>query len=354
MRRRNRPPIGAHPYFVPALALWGAALGGLTIMVLPASFIDQATAVAALGALGEFARLFFAGLAAALGAATGYFVASKWQQRRASRSHAMMNHAADHFRPIDPAAELGSESLDTPIAEDSDDAEERNDAEESDDTKDGDGTSAEEASEEIEASSEDTLELGAEMEAAAQVAPEPASTPADPLADETADTPREPAGRMPLRRRRNRGKQVELVQALSEHRARQTALKKDQLDLGEFTQLAEKNRTSRAKPAPTAIDKLRAVPPQDLSLVQMVERLAVALQERQEAARNRPPAEQTSERDAALAEALKALAVFTENGLAANDEVADLDREASAGTDTRTERDLRDALSKLQTMRGAA
>lgn len=354
MRRRKRPPIAAHPMFVPALTLWGAALAGLTVMVLPAATINQITSAAALGVLGTLARYFFAAIAAALGAAISHHIATKWRARSPGRSNELVDHAAEQIRPIDPTSELGSESLDTPIDETPEPAEDKVEDE-----------PVEEAAPDLDTTEDaDTFELSAEYEAGdeepmpAAEEPAPTSEAVDPLANESCEPAEEEpdlASRLPLRRRRNRGKQLELVQALSEHRARQTALNQDHLDLSEFTRLAEKDRTPRTAPAPTAVDKLRAVPPKDLSLVQMVERLAVALHERQEAARKRPAAEQSTERDAALAEALKALAVFTERGLAANDKASTPDDQPAATiTEDGTERELREALGKLQTMRGAA
>ncbi len=360
MRRRNRLPIAAHPFFVPALTVWGASLSGLIVMVLPASIINQITTASALGVLDGFARYFFAGLAAALGGAFGFFAATKWRDRLPGRSEALIDRAADHVRPIDPASELGSESLDAPIDEEPVETEQV----EQEPVAEDEPVIDEPENTEI----EETLELGADLEATPEPAPEPVEGPAeepaqvDPLANEHLEPAREaaetetpePASRLPLRRRRNRGKQLELVQALSDHRARQTALNKDHLDLSEFTQLAEKSRAASPPRKPTAVETLRAVPPQDLSLVQMVERLAVALHERQEVARNRPPAEQATERDAALAEALKALSVFTEKGLAANDKAATLAESQAGESEDGTERELREALGKLQTMRGAA
>ncbi len=348
-RRRKRKPIALHPLFVPALALWGALFAGLAVMVLPAEMINQITTASALGALGGFARYFFAAIAGLIGAGCGYFVATKWRGMLPGRSEAMMEHAAEHVRPIDPASELGSESLDTPIEEDTLELEEASEIvdEPADDEPDA-------------AETVDTLELGEEFEADVPAQPD------DPLEneafahsedeDDVQEEPEpetEPASLLPIRRRRNRGKPVELVQALGDHRARQAAMNKDMLDLGEFSLLAEKNRKAQTgrlplSPAqgPAAIDKLRAVPPQDLSLVQMVERLAVALRERQEAARKVPQSEQSAERDAALVEALKALSLFTEQGLA--------EPVRASNAEDGTERELRDALSKLQTMRGAA
>lgn len=354
-RRRKRKPIALHPFFVPTLALWGALFAGLAVIVLPAEMINQITTASALGALGGYARYFFAAIAGLIGAGCGYFVATKWRGMLPGRSEAMMEHAAEHVRPIDPSSELGSESLDTPIEDDTLELEEASEiadlpAEEAADT------------EPESAETTDMLELGEEFEADAPPQVE------DPLQNEAfADAEDEgeaqeeveqeeeaqPASLLPIRRRRNRGKPVELVQALGDHRARQAAKNKDMLDLGEFSLLAEKNRKAQTgrlplSPAqgPAAIDKLRAVPPQDLSLVQMVERLAIALRERQEAARNAPQTEQASERDAALAEALKALSLFTEKGL--------VEPVRASHAEDGTERELRDALSKLQTMQGAA
>ncbi len=67
---------------------------------------------------------------------------------------------------------------------------------------------------------------------------------------------------------------------------------------------------------PAAVAKLRAVPPAELSLCQMVERFAAALQEYQ-IAQDHEPAEQSREqREAVLGEALKALDTITRKGMA--------------------------------------
>jgi hypothetical protein len=86
--------------------------------------------------------------------------------------------------------------------------------------------------------------------------------------------------------------------------------------------------------SPSAIERLRAVPPSELSLVQMVERFAAALHEHQST-----PAGSTclAARDAALAEALKALAL--------------LSRDSEAQTQSEP---VRAALGRLQELRGAA
>jgi hypothetical protein len=93
-------------------------------------------------------------------------------------------------------------------------------------------------------------------------------------------------------------------------------------------------RAQPRPPIPSAIERLRAVPPSELSLVQMVERFAAALHEHQST-----PAGSTglAARDAALAEALKALAM--------------LSRDSEAQTQSEM---VRAALGRLQELRGAA
>jgi hypothetical protein len=71
------------------------------------------------------------------------------------------------------------------------------------------------------------------------------------------------------------------------------------------------------KPAvPAAIAKLRAVPPAELSLCEMVERFAAALQEYHTAQEHAPEEQDREQREAVLNEALKALATVTHRGLA--------------------------------------
>ncbi len=381
-RRRRSRPIAEHPYFVPSLMLWGAALAGLSVMVLPASLINQVTTIAALGALGEFARLFYAVLAAGFGAGCGFFAATKWRDSLPVRSQAMMNRRAGDLRPIDPAQDLGSESLDAPLDEEStsevvtveeDEVEEHEedildltveceaeaDEIQSEDSDVFDLTSICEAEADASCSDDDVLVLGADCEAN----PEPDQEPApategetepepiarDPLKDEHCEPAPEhvePASLLSIPRRRNRGETVELVQALGNHRARHAARHKDQLGPRGATQSPCKEQAEFTH-TPTAVEKLRAVPPHELSLVQLVERLAVALHERRDLARNRPQSEQATERDVALADALKALAIFT-----AQDVKAPIKAETPAENDTESE--LREALSKLQTLQGAA
>lgn len=98
----------------------------------------------------------------------------------------------------------------------------------------------------------------------------------------------------------------------------------------------------------TALETLRATPTDDLSLVQMVERFAAALQDHQDHERSRLEAG-SAVRETALAEALKALALFTDKGFDRGD-AARLDD----GQINQTESELRGALARLQQLRGAA
>ncbi|NQZ48402.1 MAG: hypothetical protein HRT63_12870, partial [Erythrobacter sp.] len=127
--------------------------------------------------------------------------------------------------------------------------------------------------------------------------------------------------------------------------------------------------------SPSALEKLRQIPTSELSLVQMVERFAGALHDHQNSARVRGDFAQNG-RDAALAEALKALTLFTESGFdpaghdigrgaaghaaGASSHAAGTSGHAAGasglpeGAIDHTERELRQALAKLQSLRGAA
>ncbi|MEM7666785.1 MAG: hypothetical protein AAF250_13090 [Pseudomonadota bacterium] len=365
-RRRKRPSIAAQPLFVPLMTAWGAALAGLSIAVLPDQAISHMTSISALGVLGGFARLFFVALTAALGGATLYLIATQWRSSLPGNPSELLSKAAQHVQPIDPVADLGSESLDAPIEEEMVAA---------NDAADIEPEVCDIAEERVETAEDDTLELS--LDAICEAEPEPeAETPEDhephlkPAEPETAPAPPRAKGRKGTKR-------TELVHALTDHMARMAAearstgaeipqtanaLHGDDLDLGTFEQLPPERPMPRAVPATphtrpvgSAADKLRSVPPHELSLVQMVERLAVALHEHREAARSKPQSNHEAKRDVALAEALKALSMFTQQGFNAETPVpaSGVAEQAPVAEDT-TQAELRDALGKLQTLRGAA
>lgn len=108
---------------------------------------------------------------------------------------------------------------------------------------------------------------------------------------------------------------------------------------------------NNSKPA-SGLEKLRQTPASELSLVEMVERLAAALHDRQAEERVAIATGQVT-REAALAEALKALSLFTQAGF-------DQGTRQATGEHTsdhqihQTQDSLRSALARLQTLRGAA
>jgi hypothetical protein len=280
--RPSRPALRAHRLFVPILAVWGVLLGGLVTLVLPVEAVLGAAATIGLGALDELSRYLVAAMAALLtGGAMlvlGKVLASKPKVRKDTPSIAAM--AVRHVRTIDPASELGSASLDAPVE-------------------------------------------NMPFAAAAPVA-EPA-----PAVVAEAPTAMAPA---PV-----------------------------ELDLADFAALPGRNAVWVVAPAaaaaepepapepvlraaapppvsPSAIARLRAVPPSELSLLQMVERFAAALHEHQSApVGSSDPRAGMAGRDAALAEALKALAT--------------LSRDSEAQTQSEP---VRAALGRLQELRGAA
>jgi hypothetical protein len=146
-----------------------------------------------------------------------------------------------------------------------------------------------------------------------------------------------------------------------------------ELDLAQFAKLPGRNGVWVEEAAPqqtgarqqTALEKLRQVPPQKLSLIQMVERFAAALHEHQQGGRaslaknashdpSPHPSNGQAQRDAALAEALKALTLFTQGGFDQDgfDKGGPESQSPNQVSDTTNE--LRVALAKLQNLRGAA
>lgn len=282
--RPQRPPLPAHRLFAPLLGVWGAALGGLTTLVLPQPVLFSAAVALGLGALGGLAPFALAAIAALiLGAAMlmlARLISRKTVRQADAPSLAAM--AIRRVRTIDPVSDLGSNSLDEPVA-------------------------------------------------------------SQPFASHTPQA--EPAPEAALH-------------DLPPPRA---------LDLGEFVALAGRNAVWVEEPAPggaeaatctsipdaapecdaapaplraessAAIERLRAVPPSELSMVQMVERFAAAMHEHQATALQNGQRADLAGRDAALAEALKALATLS----------------VGSGEDPHND-PLRASISRLQELRGAA
>ena len=381
-RRKSAAPknrfsaLAAHKAFVPIVTIWGAALFGLSMAVLPYSMIGRIGAASGGLIPGNLVGIVLPALAAMIGGALALIVStglrSAARSDRPGATDIYSAYNASRTRPIDPASELGSESLDAPIAEglyeDADDAEVA-DA----DIADADtGESAPASREptlgelakrgyEIEDPDEDkrdtdlafthTQYKDALIECCEGATCEAADTETD--TDANADTAE--ATKSPL---------------VAKPRRSDSESKPRALDLGEFAELKGRNavwveepvdQPAQVQPATvtaavdepagsepaTALEKLRRKSTEELSLVEMVERFAGALHEHQQSERGRT-AQGGPGRDVALAEALKALTLFTEGGFDTGS------RDAQIGQLSQTERDLRDALAKLQTLRGAA
>ncbi len=401
--------IVGHAVFIPAIAIWGALLAGLCVMMVSGVTIARLAISAGIGSVPQFA---FALTAAVIGGAIAFVAAHviRAVMLGSSDNDAVAAMAAGRVRPIDPGTELGSDSLDAPISEMpfAQGWEEQADAD--DDTSDEQpfelDSSAELGEDEIssdawldapELADEDTdPDDGAPDLPACRVAaagpfdPTPAErahqsdglhSPDMPSADSTpADRPRAlELGEFAALSGRNG---VWVTDADVAHDAAEDAEAEPQLlrrkpqTLGnpqpeaelevepeaaiQITQEADLTAQpfvrAHANDARTAIEKLRGVPPQELSLVQMVERFAAALHENQDTARKLAMRGATNSsappRDAALAQALKALALFTERGFDA-DNTGEISGQP-VDMVGETERELRNALSKLQNLRGAA
>lgn len=352
---RAKPSIATHRAFLPILTLWGAALFGLSVMVMAAFLVDRVNAVANLPFSGMAARLAVAGFAALLGGALSFVVGgavrSAATRNDTSRPLASAIHSRK-LRLIDPANELGSDSLDAPIVE--------------------------------------MPFGGASTEAKAKAEAESDEAEFEPISQpDTTDAERKPTlGELSQRGYRNEEplRITSDVKGESDglaftHKHFQSALIEscegatceaspapedddkspisDEVGSPDASE-PEAPETSVApaiprrpapRPVPTlpsALEKLRQTPTEQLSLVEMVERFAGALHEHQKSERG----SKTLGADAALVEALKALTLFTEAGFDA--------RTPEEGTSVaghqlgETERELRNALAKLQSLRGAA
>ncbi|MFU7526932.1 hypothetical protein [Qipengyuania sp. ASV99] len=380
-RSKSAPrSIAAHGSFVPMLTIWGAALLGLAIIVLPDSAIVRMSMVSGLVSLGGSAKFVFAGIAAALGGGLAFVIANALRDRaRGNEAQVSVVGAVSsrRVRPIDPVTDLGSDSLDAPIETMPFGVEDEEDAF---DPAAYTGNPAAIASARREPTLGELAKRGYEIEEPQDAAApettggftrrhfkdalietcegatcEAAAGVVDTAAGEYSSlsriSPKPKAGSAPLAER---------------PRA---------LDLSEFAELpgrnavwveeqgAEKASASPssirpAQPPATALEKLRQTPPEDLSLVQMVERFAAALHERQESERSGPSrrgSRHGTGGETVLAEALKALDLFTKGGFDLNSDDATDQTAAEDGPDElgQTERQLRDALVKLRSLRGA-
>ena len=340
-----------HPRLVTVLTLWGAALAGFSVLALSSVDIARISMFAGLGALGGLAKLVYAAIAAQVGA-TAAFVGAKlglWllgRMRHPARSGSAKSRrkpapalTSDAVRPINPALDLGSDSLDAPF--ESLPPSFRDDEIEPDDASDDIWPAlADRAVEQPVDEAEDVFELVA----------------ADSFDDETASEQEpdedaiEASGGVD-----HPGLDLAAFAAIMDEETRDFEARRAQ---------AQRDRVNRAKAghpagggrffaaramAPNGLAKLRETPPENLSLVELVERFAAALHDTQDKP-VRAIAAGNAGREKALAEALKALETLTRGHPGGTASGA----APSAPALTETERDLREALTRLQRVRGAA
>ncbi|WP_146107715.1 hypothetical protein [Porphyrobacter sp. HT-58-2] len=282
-------------------------LGGLVVLVLPPVMIETATRGTLIATIGLPVHLTIALLAAVVLGGGLFALASVVSSaaRRRAKSISIAELAGRRLRPIDPVRDLGTSSIDDPI-----------------DTIPF-ATPAWREAPEAEAA------VAAEPEPKAEVceAEVPAAAPRSLDLSEFAELPgrnavwvEEPAP---------------VAQDMPELEA----------ELPRDTDMAPPRPVARIKPAApplhpsaAALARLRAVPPSELSIVQMVERFAGALHEHRTAAPGKAlSAQDIAAREAALAEALRALAALS----------------SRSAPETEAE-PLQAAIARLQGMRGAA
>jgi hypothetical protein len=304
---RTRRPLTQHPLFAAVLGLWGAALGALVTLVLPRALVMAACHRIGLSRLGETAPFILAALAGLVLGGALFALGSGMARlaravRRRKATHPPIVSAVPQVRPIDPVNELGSARLDEPV-----------------ETMPFAGLKPTLAAE----------DARVDVPCPTGKSPPPPGKPdlaqADTLPGDSAvwpEGPEPPAGRAVAETVTEAAAQSESGKAAGAAPAACPAAPQQM----------------PSPPRQSAIERLRAVPVSELSLVQMVERFAAALHAHRFAAPGRAghPADQAA-RDAALAEALKALVTFNEAG------------QTSAQGEPR-----RAAPSRPQKMRGAA
>ncbi len=363
-KRTNRQPLASHKSFVPLVAGWGAAFAGLVIAVLPAGTIASITQTAQLTALGGFSRIVLAVLAALFGGLIALAIARAVRNAAAPLASEHDEFEEDHgeVRPIDPSAELGSESLDAPIEahevaevpSDEYDVEVEFALDDVVAASDQDGVNDDAWIEAAEIS-EEPLELGeigeilgaAELAGTGEVDAHLAVEPESEYEYERPLLATKPGKSAPPVLPHEEPQPEPAPEPVVEPESELEPEAETELEI-----VATPEPMAIPEDAPdflkgSAVKRLREMPTEDMSLMQMVERFATALHTHQ-AAHGKAA---QPRRDAALAEALRALSLFTDNQRDASS------GEASDGFTDRaqqTERELREALAKLQKLSGAA
>jgi hypothetical protein len=341
--------ITAHRGFIPLIAVWFAAFMGLAILVLPGAQIARITMAADVTFLGGFARLVLTAVAAIIGAVVGYLIAVAIQhvtthgvtvKPKADRA---IDDDSPAYEPQDkrtrllvPKLDLGSASLDEPV-------EERAPVAEPDEHSD-------------EAIYADFERPNQDDEAIDPTASRWDEEDFEPHHDWAIDKREDP---LTLTDEDDSWFDDAWVEQPGFQEPRDEGTPPSfEAPAPAFATAQKTGQTERPAPPPgflalskrmkeeTAIDRLRGKRPEELSLVQMVERFAAALHERQA----REPKHELDARDSALAEGLRALSLL------AGDRPADTDtgEVATEPSPRNAQRELRDALAKLRDLSGAA
>lgn len=288
-RRPSRMPLAAHRAFAPLLGMWGMLLGAGVVLVLPVALVEQLLALTLLGTWGNSGQLVLAGLAAALLGLPLFALAARRHMavRRELNGSSMVKRAVRQVTPINPERDLGSLRLDDPV--------------------------------DImpfttpawrDADLDDPLPAAAR---APQPEPEFEPEPREFDLSQFAELP----GRNAV--------WVEEAAAAPEPAARSVPVLELAAPVPPSASADPQSETPArrlhtaasppAAPGTAALARLRALPTSELSLAEMVERFAGALQEVREVSpvRSLAPAD-IAARDAALAEALKALEALSGKG----------------------------------------
>ncbi|MEL7198022.1 MAG: hypothetical protein AAGL10_06880 [Pseudomonadota bacterium] len=424
--------IASHPIFKPALMGWAALVIAVAIFVLPSDLIAQFAAMTGLSVLGDAARYVLALIGAVIGGGIGFGLAAliKSGQSAAttcvetehetapSDAFAQTEIDQEAVRPIDPASELGSESLDAPIEnaqfEEIDDQEvadveadpvgeqeltdepeppqgrRRNLAQLARDEAEASGLADENVASRVDDAAmvtepgEEALgsfETGDESNVSAPKVelPDPAeaqsaldaliSSSATPLKDGIEDTVIETGEESELpdapvsldldEFAALPGRNAVWVEEIAENSG------KDQ-EAAPSLEPIEETRAEDAIEAPLALPKreipsalaqLRATPIEELNMVQMIERLAAALEDRKEALASNPSRLSDPSGRQALADGLKALGAMADKARASD--VESISDPGSATDTSQSEvedenRPLYDSPEPLADLRGAA
>ena len=305
--KRARRSIAESRIYAPVMGLWGALLGALPVLVVPGEVFATATSRLVAHDLGVPLQPLLAGLAAlVLGGAIYALTAA--QHRRALRDHEtpLASRALREVWPIDPARDLGSRSIDDPIETMPFATPAWRDAE--------------------------IDEPQSPPEPQPEPEPEPVSVPVALELSEFAELP---------------GRNAVWVEEVTEPQVAPMAEPVGYAPVAELREPVPEAASVPARaplpePGTAALARLRSVPPSELSLPQMVERFAVALHEHRSSPATRAlTAAEIAAREAALAEALRALAALSGARLG--------DTAPGSAADP-----LSAVLSQLQTRRGVA